>query len=556
METNKAYAIRGVVVDVEARKQYGAVVYVEDGIITAIEPKPGITYPIIIPGFIDAHVHIESSMLIPSRFAPMALRHGTVGVVTDPHEVANVAGKEGIDFMTEDGKMMPLQFFFGVPSCVPASPLEKSGAIINSSDVKAMLAEDRFYYLSEMMNFPGVLNQEEEVMRKLELARAHQKPVDGHAPGLQGAELEQYVNAGISTDHECSTLEEALEKIRLGMKILIREGSAARNFDTLIPLLKDYPDHLMFCTDDCHPDFLLDGHINKLVSRSVKLGYDVYDALKVACINPVKHYRLPVGQLKEGDQADFTIVHDLVDFNADTVFIHGVPVINNGICNLTLPLKEKPDYVFRNSHQRGKLETIASGNIVNVIGAIDGELYTEHLTLECKAGEVLVPDLANDIIKLVLLDRYSDSDPVVAFIKGLGLKRGAFGCSVAHDSHHIIAAGCDDQSLDKVLMQIVQNRGGLCVADESMLEELQLPFFGLMTDLPGEEVAGNYHRLNKWVKSMGSHLQSPFMTLSFMALTVIPRLKINHSGVFDGNLFRNIPLFTDQEDHSASGSSH
>jgi adenine deaminase len=543
MENKNSFSVSGVLVDVELRQQKGVIIHVEDGVIKAVEPAPQIREPYILPGFVDAHVHVESSMLIPSRFAEMAVVHGTVGVVTDPHEVANVAGMEGIGFMMADGETVPPGFFFGAPSCVPASPLEKSGAVITASDVDQLLADERFFYLSEMMNFPGVIDDDADVWQKLESARKYHKPVDGHAPGLRGDELKKYIRAGISTDHECSDMDEAREKIQLGMRILIREGSAARNFDNLIPLIEEYSESLMFCTDDCHPDFLEKGHINKLVSRCVKQGYDVYDAIKVACINPVRHYNLPVGLLGIGDRADFVVVGDLEEFHVLKTYIAGVAVSDKDKALFTPAKPEKPVFSFRSTFEKGKLKVSATGHLMNIIQAIDGELYTEHTTEPCNPGSEIPADTGKDILKLVLLDRYAETDPVVGFIRGFGLRRGAIAGSVAHDSHHIIAVGCDDESLDEALAWIVKGRGGLCVSDEGAAEGIALPWFGLMTDVSGRDVAADYKMLNEKVKGMGSTLGSPFMTLSFMALTVIPRLKINHNGLFDVVAFKNIPLF-------------
>ncbi len=537
--------ISGVIVDIENRTRYGAVITIEKGRIAHIEPDPQVRHPYIVPGFVDAHVHIESSMLIPSRFAELAVQQGTVGVVTDPHEVGNVAGIPGIEFMIADGATVPLQFFFGAPSCVPASPLEKSGAVITASDVEEMLRRPEFFFLSEMMNFPGVVNDDKEVHQKLRSAQSMNKPIDGHAPGLSGEGLKKYAEAGILTDHECSTLEEALEKLELGMKILIREGSAAKNFDNLIPLMKQHSEKLMLCTDDCHPDYLKQGHINKLVSRAVKAGFDLYDVLAVACINPVKHYHLPVGLLKIGERADFAVVDNLEEFNVLSTFVEGVPVFEKGKVQFSLSAASPPVFPFRENHQPGRLPVLARGNHVNTIKAIEGELITGWEKFPCTPGEEVRIGPESDFLKMALLDRYEDTPPVVAFITGFGMKHGALACSVAHDSHHIVAVGCDDASLDKALQWIVQNKGGMCVVKDGEISGIPLPYFGLMTDKSGPETALDYEQLNQRALSCGSYLSSPFMTLSFMALTVIPHLKINHTGLFDGQTFQSVSLFSD-----------
>jgi len=543
MQEMSAQTVTGVLIDPVNRTQKGVEMIIEKGVITVINEKPGVTFPYIVPGFVDAHVHVESSMLIPSRFAELAVRQGTVGVVTDPHEVANVAGIDGVEFMMKDGKTTPLGFFFGAPSCVPASPLEKSGAYISGPDVEQLLNRNDFYYLSEMMNFPGVVHGDPDVWHKLNAARRLGKPVDGHAPGLSGAHLKKYAEAGISTDHECSTLEEAREKLELGMKILIREGSAARNFENLVSLISDYKDQLMFCTDDCHPDYLMRGHINKLVSRAVKLGYDLFDVLQIACINPLKHYGLPIGSLVVGEKADFVVVDDLIDFNVLSTYISGQPIFSNGNVGFAPQNTQHPDFPFRKTFEKENLKVMAKTTQMNLMKAMEGELVTEWEVISCVKGEEMKAMPGDDLLKLVLLDRYSETPPVVAFIKGFGLQKGALACSIAHDSHHIIAVGCDDQSIDNALEWIVSQKGGLCISHSGKTTGIALPFFGLMTDANGADVALDYEALNKQALDCGSKLQSPFMTLSFMALTVIPKLKINHNGLFDGIKFQSVPLF-------------
>jgi adenine deaminase len=537
--------IKGVLIRPSKREKFGAEIILKDGIITSIKPNPQIKGPFIIPGFVDAHVHIESSMLIPSQFSKLAAKHGTIAVVADPHEVANVGGEEGIRFMIEDSKNAEIKFFFGVPSCVPASPLEKCANVIDSRDVERMIKEKEFYFLAEMMNFPGVIYDDEEVRKKLIAAKNAEKPIDGHAPGLKGEELKKYIESGISTDHECSTIEEAERKILLGQKIQIREGSAAKNFNSLAPLIRTHSDSLMFCTDDCHPDYLIGGHINRTVTRAVAEGYDVFEVLKIACNNPVSHYNLPVGQLNVGDSADFVIVEDLENFIIIDTYINGLKVTAKDKDVNYNSTNNYPKYDFRKTHTRGKLNVKAEKTQINVIKTIPGELITEWLVEDIKYnknGEIEI-DPHNDLLKIVLLDRYSESDPVIAFIKGIGLKEGAIAESVAHDSHHIIAVGADDLSIDNALSWIVDNGGGLCYAYREKVTGLELPYYGLMTAENGENVIEKYDELNRKVKSAGSNIESPFMTVSFMALTVIPSLKINHNGLFDGINFKSVPLF-------------
>lgn len=544
METRE-YSIKGNLVDPIGRAIKGVVMDVENGVICKISETPSIGSPYILPGFIDSHIHIESSMLIPSRFAEMAVVHGTIAVVTDPHEVANVAGVEGIRFMQSNARKVPLKFFFGVPSCVPASPLEKSGATLDSEIVSKLIAEKNFYFLAEMMNFPGVVNNDPDVMAKLRATKKTGKPVDGHVPGLSGELLKKYIQSGISTDHECSTLEEAVEKIKLGMKILIREGSAAKNFESLVPLLKDYPKEIMFCTDDCHPDYLENGHINKIVARAIAKGYDLYDTLYAACISPIEHYNLPLGKLRVGDKADFILVNNLKDFNVLETHVNGVKVFANDKVLFNQPNERFQPFTFRTMHQKGNLKVISSALTLNVIEAIDGELLTNRLIIDSpvKKGEVINADTEKDLLKIVLLDRYNDTPPKVAFIKGFGLKHGALAASVAHDSHHIISVGCDDESIDNALQWVVENRGGLCYFNRDNGDGIDLPFFGLMSNEEGRQVSQKYKKLNAKIHQAGCILKSPFMTASFMALTVIPNIKINHNGLFDSLNFKSIPLF-------------
>ena len=543
MKSKKLTTVSGVVVDPLSRTMQGMELTIRDGVIVSRQKRDSIRGPFILPGFIDAHVHIESSMLIPSRFAAMAVKHGTVGVVTDPHEVANVAGTEGIRFMMKDASTSPMGFYFGVPSCVPASPLEKSGAIITEQEVLQLLESGEFYYLSEMMNFPGVVFDDPQVHQKLVHARNMKMPVDGHAPGLSGTQLKKYIKAGITTDHECSSLNEAEEKLSLGMKILIREGSAARNFDALIPLMEKYSNQLMFCTDDCHPDYLSKGHINKMVSRGLEKGYDIFDLLDVACVNPVKHYNLPVGLLQEGESADFVVITSLEQMQVQATWIGGEPVFYQNSPGISLPERSAPVYPFRDAFQKGLLRVVASGSILNVIEAIDGELFTRWKQVNTELGREVVIDTNQDLLKIVLLDRYAATEPVVAYINGFGLKKGAMACSVAHDSHHIIAVGCSEPDLDVALQWVVQKRGGMCFTLDGETKGIELPYFGLMSDVQGEEVALEYEQLSALPQMQGSSLSAPFMTLSFMALTVIPQLKINHKGLFNSQDFQNISLF-------------
>ena len=518
---------------------------IQAGKIKSIEPTESsnidFSLPFIIPGFIDAHVHIESSMLVPSEFARMAVVHGTVATVSDPHEIANVCGMEGVQFMIEDGKKIPFKFYFGAPSCVPATVFETAGDILDAEQVKTLLELQEVKYLSEMMNFPGAIHGDEEVLKKIAAAQALGKPVDGHAPGLSGEGLVQYINRGISTDHECFTIKEAQEKLSLGMKIIIREGSAAKNFEALIPLIDEYPDQIMFCSDDKHPDSLVAGHINSLCARAVEKGYDVFHILRAACVNPVQHYKLDVGLLNVGDDADFVLVNNLKDFKALATYINGMEVAENGTTKIArLPEQGKSVNRFGiNSISMDKIKLPANGVYqLPVIGCIDGQLITEKLNLQpAQHGGNYVSDIKNDVLKIVVVNRYTKAPTAIAFIHRFGLKEGAIASSVAHDSHNIVAVGVDDQSIVNAINLIVDCKGGISCVGQGMKNVLALPIAGLMTDADGYSVADAYTLIDQQAKSLGSTLGSPFMSLSFMALLVIPNIKLSDKGLFDGEKF-------------------
>lgn len=564
--------ITGQVVNIFEKRIYPGVVTIENGRIARIDPlltvtrslddtDPGSAY--ILPGFIDAHVHIESSMLIPSEFARLALVHGTVGTVSDPHEIANVCGISGVEYMIEDGNKVPFKFNFGAPSCVPATPFETAGATLDAAEVSMLLQRDEIRYLSEMMNFPGVLNNDEEVLKKIAAAQQANKPVDGHAPGLRGDNARRYIQAGISTDHECFTIEEATDKLQHGMKIIIREGSAARNFDALIDLLNDYPDDIMFCSDDKHPDSLVEGHINQLCSRAVSKGIDLFNILRAACVNPVQHYKLDVGLLREGDAADFIVVEDLTSFKVLKTYINGECVASEGKANTRSPVitakmnEEKSAQELLNNFNCSRKETRDflcpisdkyNSALILVIEALEGQLITNRLELKpAISGEHIVSDTANDILKMAVINRYADAPVAIAFVKNFGLKHGAIASSVAHDSHNIVAVGADDDSLCKAVNLVIESKGGIsCVmpdagsgSDLPGVRELVLPLpvAGLMSPENGYRVAEAYTAIDAMAKRLGSTLDAPFMTLSFMALLVIPHIKLSDKGLFDGDRF-------------------
>lgn len=530
--------IRGRIVDIEQKKIYSGAITVKNGVIQKIQSENHNETSYILPGFIDAHIHIESSMLVPSEFAKIAVCHGTVASVSDPHEIANVLGVKGVEFMIENGKQTPFKFNFGAPSCVPATNFESAGAIINAEGIKTLLQNPDIKYLAEMMNYPGVIFDDAEVLKKIEWAKHYNKPVDGHAPGLRGDDLTKYVAAGISTDHECFTYNEALEKLQKGMKVMIREGSAAKNFDVLIDLLPEFYEQIMFCSDDKHPDDLLLGHINQLCARAVAKGLDVFKVLQVACVNPVQHYNLEVGLLKEGHNADFIMVEDLINFEVCNTYINGELVFQNGK-SLIAPAKFKtPNNFNTDFKQVSDFKVESSSNRMRVIEALDGQLITNEIHAEALLHNGnLISNIDNDILKITVVNRYQNEMPAMAFIKNFGLKDGAIASSVAHDCHNILAVGVNDTLICKAVNAIIKHKGGIAVVTEDSEDVMALPIAGIMSDLDGETVGKSYEILSNKAKSLGSQLQAPFMTLSFMALLVIPKLKLSDKGLFDGEKF-------------------
>ncbi len=541
----ETFEISGNIVDVVNKKLFPGTIRVKNGRIEKILKASDLDCKnYILPGLIDSHVHIESSMVVPSEFARTAVTHGTVASISDPHEIANVLGVDGVDFMINNGKQVPFKFFFGAPSCVPATDFETSGAVINVDDIEKMLSNDDIYYLSEMMNFPGVINENKDVMAKLKAAVKNNKTIDGHAPGLLGNDAKSYFNKGISTDHECFTLDEAMEKAALGVKILIREGSAARNFDNLLPVIKTYPDQVMFCSDDKHPDELLSGHINELISRAIKSGYDLIDVLRAATLNPCVHYNIPVGMLQPGDPADFIVVDSPAGMNVLQTYIDGIKVSENK--NTLIPSVEvKPVNRFNVSKISPEdISVKADGKRIKVIEVIDGELVTKNKIVDATVnnGQV-VSDTGKDILKIVVLNRYTNSPPAVAFVHNFGLKSGAVASTVAHDSHNIISVGTSDEAICHAVNSLIDIKGGITLNDGNENFALPLPVAGLMSTEPATVVAEKYKLLDEKTKTLGSKLKAPFMTLSFLALLVIPELKISDKGLFDGNKFEFVSLF-------------
>jgi adenine deaminase len=540
-----SYTLTGQYVDILKKNIYPAQLTVSNGQIEKIEHCDNAPMHYIMPGFIDSHVHIESSMLIPSAFAKLAVVHGTIGTISDPHEIANVCGVEGVHYMIQNGKKVPFHFFFGAPSCVPATIFETAGATINSDQVAELLANKDIYYLSEMMNFPGVLNKDQKVMKKISAAHKAGKPVDGHAPGLMGAQAQQYIQAGISTDHECFTIEEAVDKLSYGMKILIREGSAAKNFEALHELLDDHPTMMMLCSDDKHPDSLLEGHINVLCARAVAKGINVFNVLRAACINPVLHYQLPTGFMQVGDPANFIVVADLVHFKVKQTYINGalvaeegksfIPTIQEKVINQfdTQAIHEKDIELAKEDYPMNEQ------GLIPVIEAIDGQLITHCLWRQpTLVQNQLASNIEEDILKVVVYNRYFKTAPKIAFIKNFNFKKGAIASTVAHDSHNIIAVGVDDASIVKAINLVIKEKGGISCVNELEEQVLGLPVAGLMSVEDPYWVAQSYTQIDLMAKSLGSKLGAPFMTLSFMALLVIPHLKLSDKGLFDGDGFK------------------
>lgn len=539
-----SFSLSGQIVDVVSGTIFPGKIEVLNGRIKSVTPSAAVENQYILPGLIDAHVHIESSMLVPAEFARLAVVHGTTATVSDPHEIANVLGMEGVDFMIHNGNLSPFKFHFGAPSCVPATGFESSGAVISAGQIGELLKRDDILYLSEMMNFPGVIYGDAEVQQKLAFAKEYNKPVDGHAPGLDSEGIKKYAAAGISTDHECTGHDEALEKIGAGMHILIREGSAARNFDALVHLLASHPEKVMFCSDDKHPDDLVAGHINLLIKRALKAGYDPMAVLRACTLNPAMHYKLPCGLLQTGDAADIVIVDDLENFTVQHVFIDGLPVAEKGNSLLPTQKYETPNCFLAEFVKKSDLEVVAEKGKLKVITATDGDLVTGKFLAEAVVSDgKVISDVQNDILKITVINRYNPSKPAISFIRGFGLKQGAMASTVAHDSHNIICVGTSDDDMVAVINSLVKNKGGIAVTDGSQLSVLPLPVAGLMSAADGYELAEKYEDINKKAMGLGGILKAPFMTLSFMALLVIPELKLSDKGLFDGLKFSFTGLF-------------
>ncbi len=541
------FSVSGNIVDIFQQTIFPGTVLIEGGRIRSITRQEGRRYDhYLLPGFVDAHVHIESSMLVPTEFARLATVHGTVAAVSDPHEIANVLGLTGVRFMLANAAQTPFEIAFGAPSCVPATPFETAGAELSASEIRQLFEQDGISYLSEVMNVPGVLAGEPEVREKIQIARELGLPIDGHAPGLRGDQARRYAGAGIATDHECCTLSEARDKLAAGMKILIREGSAAKNYEALHPLIDSHPDQCMFCSDDKHPDDLVSGHINELVRRSVALGYDVMKVLQIACVNPVLHYDLNVGLLRIGEPADLLVVNNLREFAVQRTYCKGILVAEEGKALLPSVPVEPVNHFATSEKTVADFRLRESGSTARVIEAVDGQLMTleRHVPAPIRDGEI-ASDIERDILKIAVVNRYADTTPAVALIKNFGLKRGALAESVAHDSHNIVAVGTTDSELCAAVNAVIRAQGGIAAVEGNSVEVLPLPVAGLMSAEDGYKVAQRYYRLDAKAKQLGSTLWAPLMTLSFMALLVIPDLKLSDKGLFSGKEFHFVPLWVD-----------
>ncbi|MDI9342509.1 MAG: adenine deaminase [Sediminibacterium sp.] len=535
-------------VDVVNNRIYPANIQIAQGRILSITETSAVPATYILPGFIDAHVHVESSMLTPREFARVAVKHGTVATISDPHEIANVLGVKGVEFMLANAAPVPFHFFFGAPSCVPATAFETAGARIDADDIRFLLQKEEIVYLAEMMNFPGVIHNDQEVMEKLAIARQLNKPVDGHAPGLRGKAMQTYFNAGISTDHECFRYDEALEKLQHGVKIMIREGSAAKNFNELIPLLGQFPEQILFCCDDKHPDNLLEGHINEHVKRAVAMGFPLMDVLRAASLNVIEHYRLPVGVLQVGDSADFIEVDNLTAFTILKTVIKGEVVASDGVSHIPYQSCDLPNYFQCSPKHPEAFKLKRLSDQVRVIEMHDGQLVTGCVITETPgSGMYSEADPERDIIKLAVVNRYADAPPAIGFIKNTGLKRGAIASCVAHDCHNIVVAGVSDEAICKAVNAIIAHKGGIALACDNEVAVLPLPIAGIMSPQPAEEVAARYLQLDQRAKELGCTLKAPYMSLSFMALLVIPELKMSDKGLFDGHAFRFTDVFVEQD---------
>ncbi|MCX7757181.1 MAG: adenine deaminase [candidate division WOR-3 bacterium] len=512
-----------------------------------------------LPGFIDGHIHIESSLLHPTELARLLLLNGTTTIIADPHEISNVLGSKGIDYLLNATEKLPLDVFVMIPSCVPSSNLETTGGKITVTDIKKYLQHPRVLGLAELMNFPGVITVESEVLEKIATVQASAKLIDGHCPRLKGKYLQAYIGAGIMSDHECISPQEAQEKLRLGMYLMIREGSAAKNLADLLPIIT--PRNIRRClliSDDIHPDYLLkEGHLNAVLRKAVSLGLDPYSAIQMATINSAEYFRLyDRGAIAPGKKADIVFVGNLTDFNVKLVVKNGKIIIKQGEFQTALPVYKDPAVTSTMNVKPfnvAKLKVRAKTGYLNVIKVLPGQIVTEKLTVVPKviksssgdSGEV-VSDLERDILKVVVVERHKKTGNIgIGFVSGFGFKKGAIASSVAHDAHNIIAVGTNDLDIYLAIKEIIRLRGGLvAVSNGKIKASLELPIAGLMSNKPCNVVAEKLQNLINICHAWQCKLENPFITLSFLALPVIPTLKITDYGLIDVSSFHVVDLFT------------
>ena len=538
--------IKGNLVDVVKNKIYQAIVHIENGTITKIEETTETYSTYLLPGIIDSHIHIESTLLTPEHYAREAVRHGVIGAVADPHEIANVLGTKGVDFMIENGNRTPFYFWFGAPSCVPSTPLEAAGAKLGPAEIEELLSRKDVHFLAEMMDYPSVIGSDKEVMSKIASANRHGKPIDGHAPMLSSSDVKQYAAAGISTDHECTTIEEAIEKMSLGMKVLIREGSAARNFDALHPIIATHPNQVMFCCDDMPAETLLEDYLPGSIRKAIGYGYNPLDVIRCASLNVANHYAIPAGMLQEGDSADFIEIDSLSTFNILKTFIKGNVVFDQNEATSST-IDSTVEAINRFDCEKISIEDIqvkATGKRIKVIDCVCGDLLTEthYNTPKTEKGYIISnPD--EDILKLVAINRYFPKEISVGFIRGIGIKNGAMATSISHDNHNLVVVGVSDEDIVKATNLLIENKGGMVITSGDKTEVLQLEIAGLMTHRSAKAVAHIQEQIKTLVSEMGSELEDPFLTLSFMSLIVIPKIKLSSKGLFDVQKFEFTSLF-------------
>jgi adenine deaminase len=536
--------IEGNIVDVVNRKIFKGRIFFDNCIRKIEKIKNADCNNFILPGFIDAHVHIESTMLTPFEYSKKATQHGVIAAITNPHEIANVCGVEGINYMINNARKTPMKIYFGAPSCVPATPFENNGATISAEEIEDLFKGDKCFHLSEMMNFPGVINDDKDVWGKIKIAKKYNKKIDGHAPLLTGKGLKKYIEAGISTDHETTQLDEALEKLKMGMKIIMRNSSASRDYLHLISLIKTHPKDTMMCTDDCHPDDLERGYINEMVKTAIEKGYNILDVISIASKNARDHYGIGTGLLQLYDPADFIVIDNFKNFNIEKVFIDGIELLNENQIKNQNPQTEKINNFHQNKISISDIRFPVQNRKINVIKIVEDSIITKNEKYQIKGNnEYFESETKDDILKIVIVNRYKNEKPAVGFVKGFNLKNGAIGSSVAHDSHNIVVVGVSDMEICNAISSIQGSKGGLVAVNGNEKHLLPLPIGGIMSDKPCEEVAREYKSLNITVKGMGCEIHAPFMTLSFMSLLVIPELKIGDKGLFGVNKFSFINVY-------------